>query len=588
MNSILYQKNFPKDIKKLKISELKILTAEIRDLMIEKFKEVNGHVGSNLGAIEITTALHYVFNLSNSDENKIKDQIVYDVSHMSYTHKILTGRLNGFENFGSEKGFTGYTDPNESDDDLFFVGHTGVSIGLGNGLVKARDLNNLKYNVISFIGDGALSEGSSFEALNYASTQNTNHIIIVNDNQMSINENVGGVYQSLCDLRNSNGTSENNFFKNLGFKYIYEADGHDVEKLVEKLQSIKDINQPIIFHINTIKGFGFEPAMKNKARWHYGRSSLTWVAQYNRDEVKNIINFPIAASDYLDKRLNDDPKSVIIEPATPFLLQYLRYKYPDRFIDTGICEQTAVDLAAGLAKNGIKPFVVLDPGFSQRAYDQIHQEVCMQNAPVTFIIAGGAIDYGDKSHISISDIAMFNNFPNMHYLAPTSYFELNQMLDWCSKQNFPTAIRLGGKFFNEPDRVTPEIELGKSEIIQKGESNVIIAVGRFVKLALEVNELFVKNNLLKPTIINPRFVTSVDRELLKRLAQTHDKFITIEDGVVENGFGIKVSHLFSADKDVKVINFGADKEFLHYDTLTNLYQKYNLNPEQIFEIIRKA
>lgn len=578
--SILHS-NKLSNVHDLSNEELSILAAEIRELQIKKFKSKNGHVGSNLGAIEITIAMHKVFDIQ---KDNCKDKIVFDVSHMSYTHKILTGRLKGFENFGEKGGFTGYSDPDESKNDLFWIGHTGVSVGLGTGLAMARDYNNENYNVISFIGDGALSEGSSFESLNFASTLKTNFIIIINDNQMSINENVGGLYTHLQYLRENPNTS-NNIFRLLGFEYLYENQGNNVCRLVDTLESAKHItnttNKPIIVHINTQKGKGFDPAEKNQAKWHYGVKSPTWNHQFKLGEESNV-NFPIVTSYYLDKLLSQDSKTVVLEPATPFMLQYLRYKYSNRFIDTGISEQTTVDIAAGLAKSGIKPYVILDPGFSQRAYDQIQQEVCMQNLPVTFVICGGTIDYGDKSHTSISDIAMFGSLPNMQYLAPTSYYELNQMLEFCHQEKSPTAVRLGGKYFNQPDRITPEIIAGQSEVVQEGEGIAIFGVGRFLNKAFEVSSLLQN----RPTIINPRFVSCVDEDLLSRLLLTHHTFVTIEDGVRENGFGTKVAQSLSNNNSVKVFNFGADKEFLHYIPYDKLMEKYNLNAEQIAKLVQ--
>jgi 1-deoxy-D-xylulose-5-phosphate synthase len=563
------------DLKNLTLVQIQDLVEEIRELYLEKFQKISGHVGSNLGSIEPITAMHYVFNSP-------EDKFIFDVSHQCYAHKILTGRWQGFQQFGSAAGFSGYLDPSESIHDLFYIGHAGSSISYAAGLAKSRDLKHEKYNVIAFIGDGSLSEGEAYEGLNFASTMNSNLIIILNDNEMSINENVGGLYENLRMLRVTNGDYPNNFFKIFGFDYRYVENGNNVLDMIHALTSIADIDHPIVVHIHTTKGYGYKPAIANKARWHYGVTSKTWLEQFERDPQRTFINFPIVLSDWLDERLEKN-EIVVIEPATPLVLQYLRYKHPTRFVDTGMNEAFAATYAAAIAKGGIKPYLIIDPGFLQRAYDQVAQNIAMQNLNVSIIIVGGAIECVDQSHVAMYDIPMLSNIPNITYMAPTSYYECKQMLDFMKDADYPTALRLGGRFVNQPDRKTPAILFGKAEILSQGQDIAVIGVGKFLQIAIEVSELLSMHGF-SSTVINPRFISSVDCELLDELSLTHSKFITIEDGVVEGGFGQKVT-MYMNKYNISVRNYGAAKEFTHYVQYNELINRYRLNPVQIVEDI---
>ncbi|NFT99719.1 1-deoxy-D-xylulose-5-phosphate synthase, partial [Clostridium botulinum] len=411
--NILNRINEPKDLRGLSNEELKLLSNEIREILITRVSKTGGHFGPNLGMVEATIALHCVFNSPI-------DKIVYDVSHQSYTHKILTGRKNAFINPDEYKSVTGYTSQNESEHDFFTVGHTSTSISLACGLAKARDVKRNTENIITVIGDGSLSGGEAYEGLNNASASGKNIIILVNDNDMSIAENHGGLYQNLALLRKTNGKAENNFFKSLGFDYHYVKDGNDIESLIETFSKVKDTDHPVVVHMHTVKGKGYEDAMQNKEAFH-------WVMPFDLKTKESLVKsasetYGNIAGEILSQKARKDSSIIAITAATPASvgLSSFRYEFKDQFIDVGIAEEHAIALASGIASQGGKPVASFVSSFIQRTYDQLSQDLAINNNPALIMVHGGGISGGDVTHLGIFDIPLISNIPNIVYLAPTN------------------------------------------------------------------------------------------------------------------------------------------------------------------------
>ena len=470
MLEILNKINEPKDLKGLSKEELEKLSGEIREILLKKLSIHGGHFGPNFGMVEAIIAMHYVFESP-------KDKFVFDVSHQSYPHKILTGRKDAFIYEEKYDDVTGYTNPNESEHDIFNVGHTSTSISLASGLVKARDVKGENYNVVAVIGDGSLSGGEALEGLDFAGEQNSNFIIIVNDNDMSIAENHGGLYKNLKQLRESNGTCECNLFKAMGLDYIYVNKGNNLEKLIETFSKIKDIDHPIVVHINTQKGKGYKIAEEHKEEWHWtkpfdietGKSKFT----FNGEDYGNL------TGEYLLEKMKKDPKVVTIVAGVPTNIGFTkdrRIESGDQFVDVGIAEEHAVALASGIAKNGGKPIFATHSSFMQRTYDQLSQDLCINNNPATILVNTASV-YGlnDVTHLGLYDISMISNIPNMVYLAPTSKEEYFAMLDWSIEQNeHPVAIRIPCNGVISDDRKVYtdysrgiSMEKSKKEIVNK-------------------------------------------------------------------------------------------------------------------------
>ena len=563
MYELIERINEATDVKKFKVDELDKLAAEIREALFNRLTKIGGHFGPNFGIVEAEIALHYVFNSPT-------DQFVFDVSHQSYPHKILTGRKAGYiyEDHFSED--SGYTNPDESEHDLFNVGHTSTSISLATGLVKARDLKGEKRNVIALIGDGSLSGGEAMEALNVAGSElDSNLIIIVNDNEMAIAENHGGIYKNLAKLRETKGRAENNIFKAFGLDYMYVENGNDIPTLIDAFKKVKDIDHPIVVHIHTQKGLGYKIAEENKEAWH-------WCMPFNRETGLSTIDYgngedyTSITADYIVKKVKKDKDVLVITPAMPMavgLSPELRAELGNQYIDVGIAEEQAVAMASGAAKNGAKPLVVTNMTFIQRTYDQISQDVCINNNPVTILLNYTSFaGLTDVTHLGIFGISAFSNIPNLVILAPSSKSEYINMLDWSLDQKeHPVMILIPGNEVTERESDKDYDNIGKFKVEKQGEKAAIIALGDFYQMG-ESLAAAVKEELgFTPTLINPRFASALDTDLLEEIGHNHSLVVTLEDGIVDGGFGHKIAAFYSAS-NVKVKNYGLEKKF---------YDRYN-------------
>ena len=580
---ILDKVNLPCDLKCLSIDEMNILAAEMRELIIKKVNAIGGHMGPNLGIVEATIAMHYVFNSP-------VDKFIFDVSHQCYSHKILTGRKDGFTVPENYLKYTGYTAPEESEYDLFKVGHTSTSVSLAVGVAKARDLQNRKENVIALIGDGSLTGGEAMEGLNNAACLGSNIIIIVNDNDMSIAENHGGIYKNLKLLRDTNGNADCNFFKSIGFDYLYVDDGNNIEKMIKALESVKDSDHPVVVHIKTLKGKGLEVAENNKEAFH-------WILPGTLDRkdekvVQNNEDYASLTTDYMLKKAKEDSSFIVVNAATPGVFGFskkFRTKMDKQYTDVGIAEEHAVAYTSALAKMGAKPIFAVMSSFIQRAYDQMSQDLCLNSSPVTMLVYWGGISNADATHLCVFDIPLISNIPNMVYLAPTCKEEYLSMLDWSVNQTrYPVAIRVPSCELvssGVKDNTDYSI-LNKYEIKEKGEEIAILGLGSFFGLAQNVKDEIKKTLGINATLINPKFITGIDSELLENLKSNHSLVITLEDGILDGGFGEKISRFYS-NSDMKVINYGAMKEFTDRVSLDELYQRYHLTKELIVSDIQK-
>ena len=579
---ILDKINTPKDLKDLTIADMNTLADEMRELIIKKVNTTGGHMGPNLGIIEATIAMHYVFNSP-------VDKIVFDVSHQCYPHKILTGRKEGFTNPQEYLKYTGYTAPEESEHDIFKVGHTSTSVSLATGLGKARDLKKEKSNVIALIGDGSLSGGEAFEGLDNAAELGTNMIVIVNDNDMSIAENHGGLYKNLKALRDSKGTCECNFFKSLGFDYLYVDDGNDIEKLINAFKKVKDIDHPIVVHIRTLKGCGLPVAEQNKEAFH-------WIMPGTLDEKPNqscdsIEDYNSITNEFIMKKAKDDSSLIVVNPATPGVHGFtpeFRQKLGPQYTDVGIAEEHAVAYASALAKAGAKPILAIMTSFVQRTYDQLSQDLCLNNSPITMLVYWGGLSNGDATHLGSFDIPLISNIPNMVYLAPTNKEEYLAMLEYSYSQNErPIAIRVPAiplVSTGVKDNTDYSI-LNKFKLIEKGKRIAILGLGNFFNLAKDLKQEIKSQLNIDATLINPIFITGVDCDLLEDLKNDHDIVITLEDGILDGGFGEKIAR-FYGNSDMKVFNYGGKKEFTDRVPLDELYDRYHLKKELIVEDVK--
>ena len=581
---VLNKVNYPKDLKNLSIGELNTLADEMRSVIIKKVNTTSGHMGPNLGVIEATIAMHYVFATP-------KDKLVWDVSHQSYPHKILTGRKDGFIDEKKYHKYTGYTAPEESEYDLFKVGHASTSIALATGLAKARDLKSDKENVIAFIGDGSLTGGEAYEGLNNASVLKSNIIIVVNDNGMSIAENQGGLARHLQALKDSKGEAKDNIFKALGFDYIYVDNGNNIEDLINAFKKVKGINHPVVVHIHTEKGHGLPMALTNKEKFHYTMPNIL-DEKANAQPMQNVETYNSITTDYILKEIKKGNNILVVSPATPSLVftQEQRKEVGEHFVDVGIAEQEAVAMISGAAKNGVKAILPIYSSFIQRAYDQVSQDLALNNNPATILVNAASI-YGlnDATHLGRFDITLISNIPNLVYLAPTNKEEYLAMLDWSvnKNKNHSVAIRVPAVALESTGKkdTTDYSKLNKFKVVEDGRDVAIIAVGNFFKLGKQVKDELKKQNI-NATLINPCFISSIDKELLESLKKNHKLVITLEDGIIEGGFGQKIAS-FYGNSDMKVINFGADKEFTDRATEKELSEKYHLTPELIVKDINK-
>lgn len=563
----------PKDIKNLTTGELTTLSGKLRKVLLDKLAAHGGHVGPNLGVVEATVALHYVFNAP-------EDKIVFDVSHQSYVHKMLTGRIGAFLDPIHYNDVTGYTCPRESDYDLFEIGHTSTSISLATGLAKARDLKGEKYNVVAFIGDASLGGGEALEGLDYAPELGTNFIVVLNDNQMSIAENHGALYDHLTALRESKGTSENNIFKALGYDYIYVRDGNDVASLVKAYEKAKDADHAVLIHINTMKGNGFAPAEANKERFHYSAPfSETDGALLNVSPQKSYTDI---FTEHMLKRMGADGNVVTLTAGTPGAIGFTPDKRQiagKQFVDVGICEQDAVAMAAGLAKGGAKPVFGVMATFVQRAYDQLSHDVSINGLHVSVVdFGGGVFGISDMTHLGFFDIAMISNIPAIRFLAPATKEEYVAMIDYALDScDGPVVVRTPGGAVVSVD-VPVNTDFNRYDIIEQGSEVAIIAEGPFLQTAKQAADILRRKGIC-PTVINPRILSSVDSETLDGL-KNYRKVLTVEDGIVDGGFGQKVAS-YLGSSPVQVVCLGLKKEFLDRYNVGEVLKANSLTPEQI-------
>lgn len=572
--------NQPTDVKNLNSEQLHVLADEMRQALLQKLSKHGGHFGPNLGMVEATIALHYVFNSPT-------DKIVYDVSHQSYPHKMLTGRKDAFLYEDKYDDVSGYSNPDESDHDFFTIGHTSTSVSLACGLAKGRDLKGDSENIIAVIGDGSLSGGEALEGLDFASELNSNLIIVVNDNDMSIAENHGGLYKNLKQLRDTDGKSECNLFKSMGLGYVFVKDGNDIDSLITAFEQVKDSTYPVVVHICTQKGKGYKIAEDNKENWHYcGPFNLeTGKSDMSQDGGED---YSSMTADILLKKMKEDKTIVGITSATPTVFGFTEGKRKEagsQFVDVGIAEETAVALASGIAKNGGKPVYGVYSTFIQRTYDQLSQDLCINNSPATILVYWASV-YGmnDVTHLGIYDIPMMSNIPNLVYLAPTTKEEYLAMLDWSIEQNdHPVAIRVPISVVSDGKKVTKDFsKLNEYEVTQNGSKIAIVALGSFYSVGAKTAEIIENKTGVKPTLINPIYITGTDDKLLEQLKENHDIVITVEDGVLDGGFGEKIAR-FYGNSDVKVLNYGLKKEFLDRYNPEEIVKANRLTPEQIAE-----
>lgn len=572
----------PADLKGLSISELTDLTVQARRALMAKVSEQGGHVGPPMGAAEMIMALHYVFNSP-------VDKIVYDVSHQSYVHKMVTGRALAFLDYNHYDDVTGYTDPTESEHDFFNIGHTSTSISLASGLATARNLKGDSENIIAIIGDGSLSGGEAFEGLDYAATLDSNMIIIVNDNDQSIAENHGGLYRGLRELRESNGESSNNIFKSLGLDYRFVADGNDLETLINVFEDVKDIDHPIVLHVVTQKGKGYTLAEQNKEKFHW-----TMPFDIETGKLKAADKGPTyvgTIANYLMEQIKVDPTVVAICAGTPggfgFNSEW-RKAAGKQYIDVGIAEEHAIAMSSGIAKNGGKPVFNVYSTFLQRTYDQLVQDLCVNNNSAVIINHQASV-YGmnDVTHLGFFDIPMLTSIPNLVYLAPTNNEELLAMTKYAVHQHeHPVAIRVPvGKFISTgvPDTTDYSI-LHKSEVTRHGEHIALLGLGNFYHLANQVADELAKDGI-DATVVNPKFASDPDEELLESLKTNHSVVFTLEDGVVEGGWGQRVAS-FYGPSTMRVKNYGIAKEFHDRYDATELLQENGVSVDQIVSDVK--
>lgn len=568
--------NGPEDVKKLNIEEMTALAEEMRHALLKRASIHGGHFGPNFGMVEAIIALHYVFESP-------KDKMVFDVSHQTYPHKMLTGRKDAYLYEEHYDDVTGYSCPQESEHDHFTIGHTSTSVSLACGLAKARDLRGESANVIAIIGDGSLSGGEALEGMDFAAELDSNMIIVVNDNDMSIAENHGGLYSNLKLLRETNGQAECNLFKAMGLDYVYVDHGNDLRELIGAFKQVKDSKKPVVVHINTLKGKGYKPAEEHKEEWHW---HLPFDIETGKSHFPEVEDYSSVTCEYLIEKMKQDPTVVAITSGTPTILGFTQEKRKQagrQFVDVGIAEETAVALASGIAKGGGKPVYGVYSSFIQRTYDQISQDLCIDGNPATIVVYTGSV-FGmtDVTHLGLQDIPMLSNIPGLVYLAPTTKEEYLSMLDWSVEQKeMPVAIKLpGGDMVSDGREVTKDwSQLNTYEVTEKGSKIALIGLGTFYSLALQTAEMLEKKGI-HATVINPYYITGLDKGLLEKLKADHDTVVTLEDGILNGGFGEKIARFYGSS-DMKVYNYGLKKEFLDRYDVNEVLKENHLTAEQI-------
>ena len=603
------------DIKKIPPEDLNRLAEEIREFLINKISVTGGHLGSNLGAVELTMALHLCLDLP-------EDKIVWDVGHQSYTHKILTGRKEGFENLRKYGGMSGFPKRKESDCDCFDTGHSSTSISAGLGLVKARDILGKDNYVVSVIGDGSLTGGMAYEALNNASRMKGNFIVVLNDNNMSISENVGGVskylnnirtadryldikegiYNSLMDTKLGEPIVESirrakssvkqlvipgMFFEDMGLTYLGPVDGHDINAMTKVFKEAKRCKTAVVVHVITQKGKGFAPAINHPARFHGAEPFDIETGLPKNKKTKS--NYTDVFSTVMCKLGDRNDRLVAITAAMPdgTGLKRFRNMYPERFCDVGIAEEHAVTFAAGLAAGGMRPVVAIYSSFLQRAYDQILHDVCIQNLPVVFAIdRAGLVGSDGETHQGIFDLSYLSSIPNMHVMAPKNKWELSDMLKFAIEFDGPIALRYPrGEAFDELREVRDPIRLGKAEWIYEEDEIALIAVGSMVKTALKVKDMLAKKGM-KCSVINARFVKPIDTEMIRYACKTHRLIVTMEENVASGGFGERVrAYIDTLKTDVKLITVNIPDEYVEHGNVDILRKEVGIDEETIFNRI---
>lgn len=565
----------PADFKKMSLDELQKLSSDLRSALIKKLAAHGGHVGPNLGFLEPTVALHVVFDAP-------KDKIVFDVSHQTYVHKMLTGRVRAFIDPAKYDDVSGYTNPKESDYDLFSLGHTSTAVSLASGLAVARDLNGEMFNIVAVIGDGSLSGGLAFEGLDFASTLKSNFIVVVNDNQMAIAPDNGALYDNLALLRQTKGAAENNFFKAFGYDYIYVDRGNNLDDLIAAFHSVKDSKRPVVVHLNTQKGLGLPVAEEYKERFHFSAPF---------DPATGKLTHPSAAPSYLGiftqfmlGRMKRDPKTVLVNAAVPGAIGFgpaQREQAGRQFVDVGIAEQEAVSMAAGLAKGGCTAVVGEPATFIQRAYDQIEQDVCINGLPVVFVdFYTGVWGMNDETHLGFLDLPMINNIPEMFTLCPTCAEEYEAMLEYAmSWKQKPVLVRTpSGPVVNRPGDYSIDYFTAGYEIVREGSDVAIIAVGDFLPMALQAADIAAEKGL-KIKVINPRYVSKLDEKTLDTL-KGFSRVITLEDGQAFGGFGQNVA-AYLAQYAVRVNVLGLPKALPDRYDAAELLKQQGLTPDAI-------
>lgn len=573
----------PADLKKLDIGALKIVADETRQAVLNRVSKHGGHVGLNLGFVEATVALHYVFDAP-------KDKLVFDVSHQSYPHKILTGRAAGFlGDLDDMNAISGYSSPAESPIyDNFEVGHTSTSISLATGLQKARDIKGSDENIIAVIGDGSLSGGEAFEGLDEASELGTGIIIVVNDNEMSIAENHGGIYKNLRALRQSNGQCKHNWFKAWGFEYHYLEEGNDIARLIQVFKKVKGTQRPTVVHIHTEKGHGFAPAVEDKETWH-------WSMPFNITDG-SLLNQPTGESydrlfsDWMLREMKRDKTLIAVTAGTPTAAGFTPAKRREagaQHIDMGIAEEQAVAMISGMAKGGLHPVWTVYSTFIQRTYDQIAQDLCINSNPAVInVVGGGTASMNDITHICLFDIPMLCSIPNLIYLAPTTCEEYFAMLRWAIDQDRkPIAIRVPSNGVNHTaEPVDTEYSYTPQyKVTRQGSLVAIIAAGSFYQKGENVAEILDAKGI-NATLINPRYLNAVDAETLDSLKAEHSLVVTLEDGCKDGGFGERIASYYGTS-DMKVLVSGVKKDLYDRYNLRQLLADNRLLDEQIVDDI---
>ena len=573
----------PADLKQLDIKALQLVADETRSAVLNRVSKHGGHVGPNLGFVEATVALHYVFNAP-------KDKFVFDVSHQCYPHKVLTGRASGFlGDVEDMNAISGYSSPAESPIyDNFEVGHTSTSISLATGLQKARDIKGTNENIIAIIGDGSLSGGEAFEGLDEASELGTGIIIVVNDNEMSIAENHGGIYKNLRALRESKGECQHNWFKSWGFEYKYLEEGNDIEKLIEVFKSVKDTDKPTVVHIHTEKGHGFKPAVENKEAWHWGMPFNP--ADGSRPAGPSFESYEELFSNWMLKEMKNDPTLIAVTAGTPAAAGFSPAKRSEagkQHIDMGIAEEQAVAMASGMAKGGLRPVWTVYSTFIQRTYDQIAQDLCINSNPAVInVMWGGCGTMNDITHICLFDIPMLTSIPGLIYLAPTTCEEYFAMMKWAILQDRkPIAIRVPSNGVNHTsEKIETEFCFeSKYKVVKKGSEVAVIASGSFFQKGENVVKMLAEKGI-NATLINPRYLNEVDKQTLDSLKADHKLVVTLEDGCKDGGFGERIASYYGTS-DMKVLVGGIKKDLYDRFDVNKLLSDNHLLDEQIVEDI---